>query len=200
MNIFNLFNLTILFSLLLTLVGCDLKTDTQQVINTDTQQVINTDKQNNTDTQQVINTDKQNNTDNVIFLQGLKTQTFKCLNEEFNIDHISIINNSIETYITNISTESIYKVFIDDIELRPIKNGKPVKVRSNNTVMYYDQKNNKSVEFNYPYELYPGETAVIKQTMQSNITNCDDYAIFRECYNGKNFDKLSNLVNCSNLK
>lgn len=172
----NKFSLLVFFSLLLMLVGCSQKTDTN--------------------TQQVNNTDMK---PRIIELKGLKTQpSIEWFSEKFTIDHINIVNdNSVEIYVTNNSNGAVGSLTIDTaIELRAIKNGNPVEVRSNKTIMVIDQSTNNIVKG----PLYPGETAIIKYTMPSKITSCDDYAIFSELYLRNNFDKMSNFVDCSKLK
>lgn len=173
----NKFSLLVFFSLLLMLAGCGQKTDTHQ--KTDTPQ--------KTDTYRTVE------------LKGLKTQpSIEWFSTKFTIDHINIINdNSVEIYVTNKSNKAVGSLTIDTaIELRSIKNGNPVEVRSNKTIMVIDQSTNNIVKG----PLYPGETAIIKYTMSSSFTSCDDYAIFSELYLRNNFDKMSNFVDCSKLK
>ena len=173
----NKFSLLVFFSLLIMLVGCSQKTDTNM--------------------QQVNNTYMK---PRIIELKGLKTQpSIEWLSTKFTIDHINIVNdNSVEIYVTNKSNEAVGRLTIDTaIELRFIKNGNPVKVRSGKTIMVIDKSTNSIVEG----ALYPGETAIIKYyTMPSKITSCDDYAIFSEFYLRNNFDKMSNFADCSKLK
>lgn len=174
----NKFSLLVFFSLLIMLVGCSQKTDTNM--------------------QQVNNTDMK---PRIIELKGLKTQpSIEWFSTKFTIDHINIVNdNSVEIYVTNKSNEAVGSLTIDTaIELRSIKNGNPVEVRSDKTIMVIDQSTNNIVKG----PLYPGETAIIKYTMPSKITSCDDYAIaiFSEFYLRNNFDKMSNFVDCSKLK
>ena len=178
----NKFSLLVFFSLLIMLVGCSQKTDTPLVIDTNMQQVNNTDMK-----------------PRIIELKGLKTQpSIEWLSKKFTIDHINIINdNSVEIYVTNDSNEAVGSLTIDTaIELRFIKNGNPVEVRSDKTIMVIDKSTNSIVEG----ELYPGETAIIKYTMLSSITSCDDYVIFSKFYLRKDFAKLSSFVDCSKLK
>ena len=135
----------------------------------------------------------------IIELKGLKTQpSIEWFSTKFTIDHINIVNdNSVEIYVINNSNEAVGSLTIDTaIELRPIKNGNPVEVRSNKTIMVIDQSTNNIVKG----PLYPGETAIIKYTMPSKITSCDDYAIFSDYYLTGNFAKLSSFVDCSKLK
>ena len=180
----NKFSLFVFFSLLLMLVGCDQKTDTSLGIAIDT------------NTQQVNNTDVK---PRIIELKGLKTQpSIEWFSTKFTIDHINIVNdNSVEIYVTNASDEAVGRLTIDTaIELRPIKNGKPVEVRSDKTIMVIDKSTSNIVEG----ALYPGETAIIKYTMSSSVTSCDDYVIFSKFYLIKDFAKLSSFVDCSKLK
>lgn len=173
----NKFSLLVFFSLLIMLVGCSQKTDTNM--------------------QQVNNTDMK---PRIIELKGLKTQpSIEWRGTKFTIDHINIINdNSVEIYVTNDSNEAVGRLTIDTaIDLRFIKNGNPVEVRSNKTIiMVIDKSTNSIVEG----ALYPGETAIIKYTMPSSITSCDDYVIFSGYYLTGNFAKLSSFVDCSNLR
>ena len=178
----NKFSLLVLFSLLIMLVGCSQKTDTPLVIDTNMQQVNNTDIK-----------------PRIIELKGLKTQpSIEWFSTKFTIDHINIINdNSVEIYVTNDSNEAVGSLTIDTaIELRFIKNGNPVEVRSDKTIIVIDKSTNSIVKG----ALYPGETAIIKYTMSSSITSCDDYVIFSEFYLRKDFAKLSSFVDCSKLK
>ena len=178
----NKFSLLVFFSLLIMLVGCSQKTDAPLVIDTNMQQVNNTDMK-----------------PRIIELKGLKTQpSIEWFSTKFTIDHINIINdNSVEIYVTNDSNEAVGRFTIDTaIELRPIKNGNPVEVRSDKTIMVIDKSTNNIVEG----ALYPGETAIIKYTMSSSFTSCDDYAIFSEFYLRNDFAKLSSFVDCSKLK
>lgn len=180
----NKFSLLVLFSLLIMLVGCSQKTGAPRglVVDTNMQQVNNTDMK-----------------PRIIELKGLKTQpSIKQFSTKFTIDHINIINdNSVEIYVTNDSNEAVGRLTIDTaIELRFIKNGNPVEVRSDKTIMVIDKNTNSIVEG----ALYPGETAVIYYTMPSSITSCDDYAIFSDYYLTGNFAKLSSFVDCSNLR
>ena len=178
----NKFSLFVFFSLLLMLVGCDQKTDAPLVIDNNMQQVNNT-----------------NMKPHIIELKGLKTQpSIEWFSTKFTIDHINIVNdNSVEIYITNASDEAVGRLTIDTaIELRPIKNGKPVEVRSDKTIMVIDQSTGHIVDG----PAYPGETAIIKYTMPSSIISCGDYAIFSKFYLRNDFAKLSSFVDCSKLK
>lgn len=140
---------------------------------------------------------------NIIKMKGLKTQpSIEWLNKKFTIDKIVIFHdNRVGIFIKNISDESVSHYVIDnDIELRPIKDGKPVKVRADKTIMRADPNTGMAVDFTFNDELYPGETALIYYTMPSSITSCDDYVIFSDYYLTGNFAKLSSFVDCSNLR
>ena len=178
----NKFSLFVFFSLLLMLVGCDQKTGAPLVIDNNMQQVNNT-----------------NMKPRIIELKGLKNQpSIEWFGTKFTIDHINIVNdNSVEIYVTNDSNEAVGRLTIDTaIELRPIKNGNPVEVRSNKTIMVIDQSTGHIVDG----PAYPGDTAIIKYTMSSRFTSCDDYVIFSKLYLIKDFAKLSSFVDCSKLK
>lgn len=192
----NKFSLFVFFLLLLVFVGCNQKTGTPTplVIDTNTQQVDNTDMK-----------------PRIIELKGLKNKPLTngiFYSEIITIDRVTIKNgNLVDIYVTNISTEDISYVFIDKVELRPIKDGKPVKVRSNKIIKFIDASSNKLTDADYGDELYPGETAVIKYTMPSSVASCDDYAIFSDYFGTSGVYrldtkvvKLSYFVDCSNLK
>ena len=174
----NKFSLFVFFLLLLVFVGCNQSTNNQSSTN---------------------NQPTNNKPTNIIELKGLKNQpSIEWFSTKFTIDHINIVNdNSVEIYITNDSNEAVGRLTIDTaIELRFIKNGTPVEVRSDKTIMVIDKSTNNIVEG----ALYPGETAIIKYTMSSSFTSCDDYGIFSNFYLRKDFAKLSSFVDCSKLK
>ena len=174
----NKFSLFVFFLLLLVFVGCNQSTNNQSSTN---------------------NQPTNNKQTNIIELKGLKNQpSIEWFSTKFTIDRINIVNdNSVEIYVTNDSNEAVGRLTIDTaIELRFIKNGTPVEVRSGKTIMVIDKSTNNIVEG----ALYPGETAIIKYTMSSSFTSCDDYAIFSKFYLRKDFAKLSSFVDCSKLK
>ena len=137
--------------------------------------------------------------DKVIELPGLKNQSFECLNNSFNVDHINIVNdNSVEIYVTNISTSAKGP---GAFELRTIKNGKPFEVRVKKELWGIDLNTKKTSKIDGS-DVYPGESAVVKYTIDQSISSCDDYALYGEYCDlvyDDTFAKLSSLVDCSNL-
>ena len=137
--------------------------------------------------------------DKVVKLPRFSSQPTLCSNENFYIDHINIVNdNSVEIYMMNKSNRASFPA---DLALMPIENGMLVEVRYDYEIMRVDENNN---ELRLD-KLYPGEMAILKYTMPSNITSCDDYVLFsKDCFSlnkayVERFAKLSSLVDCSNL-
>ena len=137
--------------------------------------------------------------DKVVKVPRFSSQPVLCSNEEFNVDHINIVNdNSVEIYMKNISNRASFPA---SLALMPIEYGVPVDVRYDYEIMRVDENNNK-LKLD---EFYPGEMAVLKYTMPSNITSCDDYVLFsKDCFSLNHYyversAKLSSLVDCSNL-
>lgn len=141
--------------------------------------------------------------DKVVKLPRLSSQPVLCSNEEFNIDHINIVNdNTVEIYMKNISNRASTPAWL---KLMPIEYGELVDVRYDYEYTRVDENDNKAT-VPRSSEIYPDEMVVLKIIMPSNITSCDDYVIFSEhCFSLDNryverFAKLSSLVDCSNLK
>ena len=140
--------------------------------------------------------------DKVVKLPRFSSQPVLCSNEEFNVDHINIVNdNSIEIYMKNISNRASTPAWL---KLMHIEYGVPVDVRYDYEYMRVDENDNKAI-VHRSSEIYPNEMVVLKFTMPSNITSCNDYVIFSEhCFSLNHYyversAKLSSLVDCSNL-
>lgn len=183
--------LTVCFALLFMLVGCDVKTD-NPIINSDSS---NTVKPNNN-----TNTDKSRN--NVIRFDGVKNKVFPCLDRDFSVDGMIVDDNKILLYVTNVSTEKIDTLRLSKIQLRPIKDGKPTTIRSK--ITNAKVVGDRLVPFELFDDIYPGESAVVKQEMPSAFTKCEDYSLAYDdmyCrYKESPHVLLNKIIDCTNTK
>lgn len=183
--------LTVCFALLFMLVGCDVKTD-NPIINSDSS---NTVKPNNN-----TNTDKSRN--NVIRFDGVKNKVFPCLDRDFSVDGMIVDDNKILLYVTNVSTEKIDTLRLSKIQLRPIKDGKPTTIRSK--ITNAKVVGDRLVPFELFDDIYPGESAVVKQEMPSAFTKCEDYSLAYDdmyCrYKESQHVLLNKIIDCTNTK
>ena len=183
--------LTVCFALLFMLVGCDVKTD-NPIINSDSS---NTVKPNNN-----TNTDKSRN--NVIRFDGVKNKVFPCLDRDFSVDGMIVDDNKILLHVTNVSTEKIDTLRLSKIQLRPIKDGKPTTIRSK--ITNAKVAGDRLVPFELFDDIYPGESAVVKQEMPSAFTKCEDYSLAYDdmyCrYKESQHVLLNKLIDCTNTK
>lgn len=184
--------LTVCFALLFMLVGCDVKTD-NPIINSDSS---NTVKPNNNNT----NTDKSRN--NVIRFDGVKNKVFPCLDRDFSVDGMIVDDNKILLHVTNVSTEKIDTLRLSKIQLRPIKDGKPTTIRSK--ITNAKVAGDRLVPFELFDDIYPGESAVVKQEMPSAFTKCEDYSLAYDdmyCrYKESQHVLLNKIIDCTNTK
>lgn len=183
--------LTVCFALLFMLVGCDVKTD-NPIINSDSS---NTVKPNNN-----TNTDKSRN--NVIRFDGVKNKVFPCLDRDFSVDGMIVDDNKILLHVTNVSTEKIDTLRLSKIQLRPIKDGKPTTIRSK--ITNAKVVGDRLVPFELFDDIYPGESAVVKQEMPSAFTKCEDYSLAYDdmyCrYKESPHVLLNKIIDCTNTK
>lgn len=183
--------LTVCFALLFMLVGCDVKTD-NPIINSDSS---NTVKPNNN-----TNTDKSRN--NVIRFDGVKNKVFPCLDRDFSVDGMIVDDNKILLHVTNVSTEKIDTLRLSKIQLRPIKDGKPTTIRSK--ITNAKVVGDRLVPFELFDDIYPGESAVVKQEMPSAFTKCEDYSLAYDdmyCrYKESQHVLLNKIIDCTNTK
>ena len=183
--------LTVCFALLFMLVGCDVKTD-NPIINSDSS---NTVKPNNN-----TNTDKSRN--NVIRFDGVKNKVFPCLDRDFSVDGMIVDDNKILLHVTNVSTEKIDTLRLSKIQLRPIKDGKPTTIRSK--ITNAKVAGDRLVPFELFDDIYPGESAVVKQEMPSAFTKCEDYSLAYDdmyCrYKESQHVLLNKIIDCTNTK
>lgn len=183
--------LTVCFALLFMLVGCDVKTD-NPIITSDSS---NTVKPNNN-----TNTDKSRN--NVIRFDGVKNKVFPCLDRDFSVDGMIVDGNYVLFHVTNVSTEKIDTLRLSKIQLRPIKDGKPTTIRSK--ITNAKVVGDKLVPFELFDDIYPGESAVVKQEMPSAFTKCEDYSLAYDdiyCrYKESKHVLLNKIIDCTNTK
>ena len=183
--------LTVCFALLFMLVGCDVKTD-NPIITSDSS---NTVKPNNN-----TNTDKSRN--NVIRFDGVKNKVFPCLDRDFSVDGMIVDDNYVLFHVTNVSTEKIDTLRLSKIQLRPIKDGKPTTIRSK--ITNAKVAGDKLVPFELFDDIYPGESAVVKQEMPSAFTKCEDYSLAYDdmyCrYKESPHVLLNKIIDCTNTK
>lgn len=183
--------LTVCFALLFMLVGCDVKTD-NPIITSDSS---NTVKPNNN-----TNTDKSRN--NVIRFDGVKNKVFPCLDRDFSVDGMIVDGNYVLFHVTNVSTEKIDTLRLSKIQLRPIKDGKPTTIRSK--ITNAKVAGDRLVPFELFDDIYPGESAVVKQEMPSAFTKCEDYSLAYDdmyCrYKESPHVLLNKIIDCTNTK
>ena len=182
--------LTVCFALLFMLVGCDVKTD-NPIITSDSS---NTVKPNNN-----TNTDKSRN--NVIRFDGVKNKVFPCLDRDFSVDGMIVDGNYVLFHVTNVSTEKIDTLRLSKIQLRPIKDGKPTTIRSK--ITNAKVAGDKLVPFELFDDIYPGESAVVKQEMPSAFTKCEDYSLAYDVYcryKESPHVLLNKIIDCTNTK
>lgn len=183
--------LTVCFALLFMLVGCDVKTD-NPIITSDSS---NTVKPNNN-----TNTDKSRN--NVIRFDGVKNKVFPCLDRDFSVDGMIVDGNYVLFHVTNVSTEKIDTLRLSKIQLRPIKDGKPTTIRSK--ITNAKVVGDRLVQFELFDDIYPGESAVVKQEMPSAFTKCEDYSLAYDdmyCrYKESPHVLLNKIIDCTNTK
>ena len=141
-----------------------------------------------------------------------KETAVTCLNRYFSLNSIGTIGNVVMLHITNTSRETISTYSPDFLELRPIRRGKPKAVNSKFTVYKVDGGKLKRLEVDYAgnlmdegafgFDIYPGDSVVISQTMPSPFTKCDDYAIVLNFASGlcdyyyPNYIQLSMIAIC----
>ena len=188
--------LTVCFALLFMLVGCDVKTDNPIIISDSS----NTVKPNNNNNNNNTNTDKSRN--NVIRFDGVKNKVFPCLDRDFSVDGMIVDDNKILLHVTNVSTEKIATLRLSEIQLRPIKDGKPTTIRSKITSAKV--VGDRLVPFELFDDIYPGESAVVKQEMPSAFTKCEDYSLAYDdmyCrYKESPHVLLNKIIDCTNTK
>ena len=133
-----------------------------------------------------------------------KNNTFTCLNRDFSFEgNLNVSSNVVTFRVTNISADAIEMFRPDSIELRPIKNGKPTKVRSYSRFLNL-LKGNELVDY---ADIYPGESISISQTLPSPFTKCEDYAIVYDTFcpfkegaaleQEPNYARLSEVFDCN---
>ena len=183
--------LTVCLALLFMLVGCDVKTD-NPIITSDSS---NTVKPNNN-----TNTDKSRN--NAIRFDGVKNKVFPCLDRDFSVDGMIVDGNYVLFHVTNVSTEKIDTLRLSKIQLRPIKDGKPTTIRSK--ITNAKVAGDRLVPFELFDDIYPGESAVVKQEMPSAFTKCEDYSLAYDdiyCrYKESQHVLLNKIIDCTNTK
>lgn len=132
-----------------------------------------------------------------------KHNAFTCLNRNFSFKGSLDVSGSVVAFsVTNISADAIEMFRPDSIELRPIKNGKPTKVRSYSR--FLNLKGNELVDY---ADIYPGESISISQTLPSPFTKCEDYAIVYDTFcpfkegatleQEPNYARLSEVFDCN---
>lgn len=187
MSNFKLF--TICAVCLLTLFGCDVKTDNPMITGNSSSTV----KANNS-----VNVDKPQ-ADSTIRFDSTKNKVFPCLDRDFSVDGIIVDDNKILFHVTNVSTEKIDTSRLSSIQLRPIKDGKPTIIRSEMTKAKV--LGDKLVPFELFDDIYPGESAVVKQEMPSAFTKCEDYALAYDdmyCrYKEVPYVNLNKIITCT---
>lgn len=129
----------------------------------------------------------------------IDNSTFPCLNRSFAIKVMHIQGNTVTFGIVNASTEAISARRASEIELRPIKNGKPIQLRSKVVVARVNGEELIPIKL---YEsIYPEEKIVVTQEMPSPFTGCEDYALAyvnHTCNIGEQqFVRLGSVVDCS---
>ena len=135
-----------------------------------------------------------------------KNNAFTCLNRDFSFEGSLNVNSNIVSFrVTNISADAIEMFRPDSIELRPIKNGKPTKVRSNSN--FFELIGNKFVDSVDAIDIYPGESKSISQRLPSPFTKCEDYAIVYDTFcpfkegltyeQEPNYARLSEVFDCN---
>ena len=133
-----------------------------------------------------------------------KHNAFTCLNRNFSFKGSLDVSGSVVAFsVTNISADAIEMFRPDSIELRPIKNGKPTKVRSYSRFLNL-LKGNELVDY---ADIYPGESISISQTLPSPFTKCEDYAIVYDTFcpfkegltyeQEPNYARLSEVFDCN---
>ena len=159
-------------------------------------------KPSGTSTKIADSTDKKN----IVQFDSLKNNAFTYPYIDFSVNSIMISRNEVTFRITNNSADNVEIFKSDVLELRPIKNGKPTKVRSNFTVYRVDGDKLKRMKVldgvildgtSVGLNLYPGESAVITQTMPSKFTECDDYAIAYDDNINNKYARLSEVFDCN---
>ena len=175
------------------LVGCDVKTD-NPIITSDSSNTVK--PNNNTNT----NTDKSRN--NAIRFDGVKNKVFPCLDRDFSVDGMIVDGNYVLFHVTNVSTEKIDTLRLSKIQLRPIKDGKPISIRSK--ITNAKVAGDRLVPFELFDDIYPGESAVVKQEMPSAFTKCEDYSLAYDdiyCrYKESPHVLLNKIIDCTNTK
>ena len=188
--------LTVCFALLFMLVGCDVKTDNPIITSYSSNTVKpNNNNNNNNNT----NTDKSRN--NVIRFDGVKNKVFPCLDRDFSVDGMIVDGNYVLFHVTNVSTEKIDTLRLSKIQLRPIKDGKPTTIRSK--ITNAKVAGDKLVPFELFDDIYPGESAVVKQEMPSAFTKCEDYSLAYDIYcryKESPHVLLNKIIDCTNTK
>ena len=135
-----------------------------------------------------------------------KHNAFTCLNRNFSFKGSLDVSGSVVAFsVTNISADAIEMFRPDSIELRPIKNGKPTKVRSNSN--FFELIGNKFVDSVDAIDIYPGESKNISQKLPSPFTKCEDYAIVYDTFcpfkegaaleQEPNYARLSEVFDCN---
>ena len=135
-----------------------------------------------------------------------KNNAFTCLNRDFSFEgNLNVNSNIVGFRVTNISADAIEMFRPDSIELRPIKNGKPTKVRSSSN--FFELIGNKFVESVDATDIYPGESKSISQRLPSPFTKCEDYAIVYDTFcpfkegltyeQEPNYARLSEVFDCN---
>lgn len=187
MSNFKLF--TICVVCFLTLFGCDVKTDNPMITSNSSSTV----KANNS-----VNVDKPQANSTIRF-DSTKNKVFPCLDRDFSVDGIIVDDNKILFHVTNVSTEKIDTSRLSNIQLRPIKDGKPTIIRSKMTKAKV--LGDKLVPFELFDDIYPGESAVVKQEMPSAFTKCEDYALAYDdmyCrYKEVPYVSLNKIITCT---
>lgn len=131
------------------------------------------------------------------------TNVFPGLDRDFSIDKIAVVDkNTILFKVTNVSTDAVSTTRLRHIELRPIKNGHPTKVRSKVDIARI--VNGELEVFKTLDDIYPGESALIIQEIPIPFTQCEDYAIAYAKYACKyrelDYAKLSDVIDCNSSK
>ena len=130
------------------------------------------------------------------------TKAFPCLDRNFSVDKIAVVDkNTILFKVTNVSADAIPTIRLKHIELRPIRNGQPTKVRSKFDIAKI--VNDRLEVFEALDDVYPGESALVIQKMVVPFTQCEDYAIayskYACKYNELDYVKLSEVVDCNSV-
>ena len=195
--------LTVCLALLFMLVGCDVKTD-NPIITSDSSNtvkpIITSDSSNTVKPNNNTNTDKSRN--NAIRFDGVKNKVFPCLDRDFSVDGMIVDGNYVLFHVTNVSTEKIDTLRLSKIQLRPIKDGKPISIRSK--ITNAKVVGDRLVPFELFDDIYPGESAVVKQEMPSAFTKCEDYSLAYDdiyCrYKESPHVLLNKIIDCTNTK